>query len=161
MNASTMQLLERRTLMSTWTTVDADPSAVAINAMAGDKVGNVYAAGDSWDAGSVIPVLKQKTAGGADWSTIFAKPAGDFTAVATDPAGDVFVGGDGRGADGKFHWLIYEQPAGQTGFSVVDDQPQGECSGLATDAAGDVYAVGDVRVITVTSTKGKTTTTTT
>src|SRR5438874_3736195 len=124
MNASTMQLLERRTLMSTWTTVDADPSAVAINAMAGDKVGNVYAAGDSWDGGSVIPILKQKTAGGADWSTIFTQPYGDFTALTSDAAGDVFVGGYGRGADGKSHWLIYERPAGQSGFAVVDDLPQ-------------------------------------
>src|SRR5439155_24315573 len=119
------ELLERRTLMSTWTTVDADPNGLSINSMAADRTGNVYAAGDLTDAAAnVFPVLKQKTAGGATWSTIFTKPGtdyGDFTAVAVDPAGDVFVGGYGRGADRKIkHWLIYEHPARPSALAVMD-----------------------------------------
>jgi hypothetical protein len=38
-----IESLEHRTLMSaTWTTVDADPTAVGIQGMAADKAGNVY-----------------------------------------------------------------------------------------------------------------------
>ena len=88
--ARAVESLERRTLMSAWNTVDADPNGLSINAMAADRTGNVYAAGDLTDAAAnVIPVLKQKTVGGATWSTIFNKPGtdyGDFKAVATDAA---------------------------------------------------------------------------
>jgi hypothetical protein len=142
-----IELLERRTLMSgAWTTVNNDATELEVDAMAADRVGNIYAV--AWPSANAMAVLKSSN-GGATWNVIAqGSPSTSFNSIATDATGDVFVAASDIGTDGGRHWRVLEQAVGQSAFSVVDDVPNGNCVALATDSAGDVYAVGSITVTT-------------
>lgn len=117
--------------------------------MAADSSGNVYVVGDREDPPTFdqLANLQVKAAGSSNWTTIFQDTSGlyTFNAVATDAAGDVFVGAVGSTNGGTTPtWVVFEQPAGQSGFAVIDSITNGQCKGLATDPAGDVYASGSL-----------------
>ena len=149
------ELLESRTLLSAWSTVDtyhlgAQWGSFA-TAMASDAAGNVYAAGRAVDSSGNAQhaIVREKLSGSASWTTIEDTTAApNFGALAVDATGDVFVsakplnGSTGSSSPG---WMILERPAGQTMFSVVDQlSGTAGCNALATDAAGDVLAAGTV-----------------
>lgn len=155
-----MESLERRTLFSSWTTVeDVQPSGsdyVAYLDIAADANGNVYAVGDHNGSG----IVREKLNGSSTWTTILdfsalgANSDMDFNAVAVSPTGDLYVSGSWDYSK----WTVLERPAGQTEFAVVDNLGSATSMDLAIDSNGDVYAVGDVRVPVTMTVKGKTTT---
>jgi hypothetical protein len=154
-NVSGIEPLERRTLLSAaWSTALNDPTQTDVRGMAADHQGNVYSTGLS---STGVTAIREQAAGTTTWTTILQNGS-QYHAIATDPAGNLFVGG----ADSSSHWVVMEKRAGQSGFSVVDSPSLSQaswasCVGLATDSAGDVYAIGGYRVTTVTK---KTSTTT-
>jgi hypothetical protein len=153
--------LERRALMSAaWTTTDTDPGAFYTFDMAADKAGNVYSVGSGIGD---VPDVREKTPT-SPWTTILTAnaPFGqvDYSAITTDPAGNVFLAGSTYDSQGH-HSMIWERPVGQSGFSVIDSSDTSVFAGIATDSAGDVYVTGTQNVTTSTTVRNKTTTTTT
>ena len=144
---SRVELLEPRTLLSTWGTVDTLASGQAVRGLASDRAGNVYAvATDGFGNG----VIREKPAGSPDvagsWNTVttLSDPSGDFgaNAIAVDGNGNVFV----SGLFGGGHWRVYELPNTSMGLgalTVIDDVPHASGQAIAVDAAGDVFAAGN------------------
>lgn len=155
-----MESLERRTLLSGWSTEDDfmpfNPGfgSYAINqAMTADANGNVYAVGEAADFEGVdrhIAFVRQKTSGSASWQTVGTvegsvgspSPA-IFQAVAAVPTGELYVSGrvDATTKIWKGTWN-----AGSLSLSVVDSGFAGYYGDIAVDAAGNVFAVGSVSV---------------
>ena len=147
------EILEPRTLMSTWSTVDdftLGPRGVGgAFSMAADSGGNVYAAGEATDSAGILQaVVREKFAASSSWTTIESFDYSDgkgahFNAITVDKAGDVYVGGQSLSG----HFLVLERAANQSAFSVIDDVPPTDskiagCNALAFDGAGDLFAVG-------------------
>jgi hypothetical protein len=138
--------LESRRLMSGWTTVNTDASSYGLWDMAADHAGNVYAIGAD---NSNNANLRQES--GGVWSTALTVTDGgatSFNAVATDAAGDVFIGSNAG---------IWERRAGQSNVAILSGTADAAYNHLATDAAGDVFAVGSQNITTATK-RGSTTT---
>jgi hypothetical protein len=161
------ELLESRTLLSAWGTVDnfqlaAGQSAYA-KAMATDSGGNVYAAGFAYDsAGHSHGIIREKLAGGTSWTTIedYTVPTtvtnggASFRAIALDSVGDIYVAGAAN-TSGTNAWTVLEKPAGGTTFSVVDSISGGDGVTLAIDPAGNVFAGGSTWTTSGKSGNGK------
>lgn len=153
------QLLESRTLLSGWTTVDTYQLVNGVGAsplaMGTDAAGNVYAAGDAVDSsGSGTGIVRERARGSNTWTTI--EQAGNiFHGVAADPAGDVFAVGGARTSN----WFVVERKAGQSQFSTVDTfGGVSACAyAIAVDSAGDVFVAGTSSITT--RTRGGTTNT--
>ena len=159
--------LERRTMLSGWTTIDDYAPAASTGAVyydiATDAGGNVYAVGEHDPSGGPAHgIVREKPAGSDTWTTlldyssnVFPGSQCSFNAVAVSPAGDLYVSGGAEYAS----WVVLERRAGQNEFSVVDQVPSGWNTDLAVDPVGNVFATGEVPVqVTVKTTGNKTTT---
>ena len=141
-----VQSLESRRFFAAWATVNTDTSSYGLWDMAADGTGNVYAIGAD---NSNNANLRQES--GGVWSTALTVNDGGvtaFNAVATDAAGDVFIGSNAG---------IWERRAGQSNFAILSGTADAAYNDLATDAAGDLFAVGSQNITTATK-RGSTTT---
>ena len=164
------EMLEARTLLSAWPTVDtyqlSAGNSSSAEAMATDSAGNVYAAGQAMDsAGHWHGIVRKQAAGSSTWTTIedYTVPTtlktyggAVFRAIAIDGAGDIYVAGYTQPSGTTSVWTVMEEPAGGTSFSVVDTLNNGVDFSLAVDQSGNVFAGG--RTWATSTSKGKSTT---
>jgi hypothetical protein len=151
-HGSHFEPLEAPTLLSgEWSTEDT--SGDWTTGMAADQAGNIYVAGAAEDAaGNQRSVVRQRSSGAAEWTTILEDAGLYIAGVARDDADNVFACGEGGAGTGASTWVVLKWPAGHAQFSVIDDfQPRNPvCQGLATDPAGNVFAIGTASVQTTT-----------
>jgi hypothetical protein len=98
---------------------------------------------------SQIETLETRRLMAGDWAIAdeFQLAAGQTsasTAMATDPAGNVFAAGFVTDATGATHDVIREKPAGTTAWTTVwqGDLPLDQINELAVEADGDIYVGG-------------------
>src|SRR4051812_32577110 len=111
----------RRLLSATWGTISAYNGA-DIHKLVASPSGNLYAVGSyfttSWNRGIALEMI----AGSNTWTPILdlgvSTASTDFTAVAADALGNVYVAGR-NGA--TTHQTIWERKTGQSNFVVIDD----------------------------------------
>lgn len=133
--------LERRTLLSSWTTVDdfqvAPGHSSGTLGIAADPAGNVYAVGAGLDVkGAPYGFVREKHIGDDQWRTTATLPAMRLYRAAINAAGDLYVQGESSEA-----WVVLERRAGKTNFEEVD-RFDGRLKELTIDEANNVYAVG-------------------
>lgn len=159
--AARSEVLEGRTLLSAWGTINTysypggsprtnsagsyiETAAYSITA---DAAGNMYAAGQAYDsAGTRHAILLERFAGSAatNWSTIQDIPNAGFNKMAIDGAGDLLVTGQSAPYSSGA-WFVSVRPAGQSGFTTVNDAVSSTGQpGIALDGSGNVFLDGTV-----------------
>jgi hypothetical protein len=133
--------LERRRLLSGWTTVeefDAGNGAYYFD-IAADSAGNLYAAGH--EGGH--PIIRQKLAGGGSWSTVYSSTVTGprLTELEVTAAGDVYAAGTGSGTA-----MVLRRAAGQSAFTTIATGATGMIEDLEVNSAGDVFTAGYLEV---------------
>jgi hypothetical protein len=109
--------------------------------MGRDPFGNIYGAGFSWDHGSNSSALIRKSSdAGATWQTIGIIPNAEYSAIASDPAGNLYATGGGTGGNDSGDFVNRSSDGGATWVNV--DSWIGAARHAAADGAGNVYVVG-------------------
>jgi uncharacterized delta-60 repeat protein len=120
------------------------------NALATDRLGNVYVTGYSAAPGGSTDFVTLKYApnGVTQWVARYDGPARGYDsakAITLDAAGNVYVTGDSLGATSfDFATIKYDNNGNQLWVARFDGAAHGDDSpaGLSIDAAGNAYVVG-------------------
>ena len=141
-----VESLERRTLLSGWTTVD-QPSGGGYADIASDTAGNVYAV-------TYEGVVREKAAGSTTWNTRLDL-ATSTRHIAAAPSGALYI----WTTDAAYSTCkVLEVLPGQTTAQVVDEVPiafdGGSHGDLTVDAAGNLFVGLTDQVVTAFTGKG-------
>jgi hypothetical protein len=140
---------------SSWGTVDDFQCAPGYqseaNAVAADRIGNVYVVGTCSNNGSFMHwIIRKSTDGGKSWATVedlhLPNRHSIPSSIVTDELGKVYVAGSMPGVDGLWKWIVRSSVnAGET-WATIDDFIPGLRGGVPTaltiDALGRPIVVG-------------------
>jgi hypothetical protein len=117
--------------------------------------GNIFGSGYGYDAfGGSHALVMGSADGGNTWSAPLDDfPAdtnygGDYHAITSDPAGNVYAAGEYYDNAGLLpdHWLVRRSADGGATWSTTDDYQDGGyvtlANAIASDAAGNIYVAG-------------------
>ena len=117
-------------------------SADKAQAIAVDKLGNVYVTGWSYDNNEDYATIKYDSAGEQQWVARYNGPGNgvdEATAIAIDSSGNVYVTGNSRGSGNSDYATIKYNSAGEQQWVA---RYNGGATAVAVDTSGNVYVTG-------------------
>src|SRR6266568_1554678 len=123
-------------------------SADKAQAIAVDKLGNVYVTGWSYDNNEDYATIKYDSAGEQQWVARYNGPGNgvdEATAIAIDSSGNVYVTGNSRGSGNSDYATIKYNSSGEEQWVARYNGPANgddSADAIALDSSGNVYVTG-------------------
>jgi hypothetical protein len=143
---------------ATWNTVSnynlaAGPFDASAHAITTDSAGNIYAAGQAYDASNISHwIVRKSTDGGTTWNTVnnyqlSNSSEASANAIGIDGGGNIYAAGQAYDSYLVYHWIVRKSTDGGTTWNTVSDYQRytnfdSVATALGVDAHGNIYAAG-------------------